>query len=302
MKPKKLRNIKILILFILLGTILFSIIIINDKDKYSPRFSDMLPNLSEIFLLSFFIGGTMGFFLSILFINPKFYKPTKWKIILTIILTLIIIYYSLTKNSMCPLWMLQCPEGKQVYMPLLIPGVCSICMTQTEIILRFILPLLAYLIFSYAFISLIIFIYNKINKKIILIMSTIPKINWKEFFKPTLIKTLLTIIIFLISIPFIQSYAEMVVMCIIGPCLPQLVYRGSQSLLQFLLNYDKLLIYKISYINLITGLILSYIISCLIIFIYNKINKKKLFKLKQTKLIAFLVSLIVWIFLPIIPI
>jgi len=115
MKPKKLRNIKILILFILLGTILFSIIIINDKDKYSPRFSDMLPNLSEIFLLSFFIGGTMGFFLSILFINPKFYKPTKWKIILTIILTLIIIYYSLTKNSMCPLWMLQCPEGKQAY-------------------------------------------------------------------------------------------------------------------------------------------------------------------------------------------
>lgn len=178
--PKKQRNIQILILFVLLGTILFSIIILNDYRE--PKLNDILSEIPKILLISFLIGGTMGFFLSILVINPKFYKPTKWKVILTIILFWILPYYSLTSDRMCPTsFFTETFSGINHFIKLRFQKYL-ICIIQPETILKFILPLLAHIIFSYALSCLLIFFYNKINKK--------------ELFKPTQTK----LITFLISL------------------------------------------------------------------------------------------------------
>ena len=93
----------------------------------------------------------------------KFFKPTWRKIILTIILTLIIIYYIRSIIVMC-LFSPPCLGGKGLYSPPLLPG-CPICLGEIGIILSFIIPLFVYLTFSYFISCLIIFIIDKLIKR-----------------------------------------------------------------------------------------------------------------------------------------
>lgn len=90
--------------------------------------------------------------------------------------------------------------------------------------------------------------------------------NW-ILLKPSLPKIIIFIIVFVIFVPFIEPHG---IYCIKAPC-PQ---PGTQSLLtQFL--FLKNPIVGISYINLFIGLIASYVVSCLIIFVVNKFNRGK---------------------------
>jgi len=96
----------------------------------------------------------------------------------------------------------------------------------------------------------------------------------KEFLKPTIEKVII-LIISLPFIPFIKCYNEVIVKCITEPCYPMLAYQKSQFLFQFLITHGNYSIYQISYSILIVGLIISYLISCSIISIINKLRKNK---------------------------
>jgi len=84
--PKKQRNIQILILFVLLGTILFSIIIFKDYDL-SPNstYSDILSDFFETLFLSFSICGMIGLFFSLFIIKNKIYRKRIFWLLLFII-------------------------------------------------------------------------------------------------------------------------------------------------------------------------------------------------------------------------
>ncbi|MBI2045419.1 hypothetical protein HYT23_05145 [Candidatus Pacearchaeota archaeon] len=101
--------------------------------------------------------------------------------------------------------------------------------------------------------------------------------SFKEFIRPTLTKTIISLIILIIFIPFI-GYGNGV-MCVRAEGCPSYnVDKG--TLLGYTTDYFKdhvfgLYIYKISFINLLAGLVLSYIISCLIILTYNNLKKSE---------------------------
>jgi len=94
----------------------------------------------------------------------KFVKPTIWKIILTILLTLVIVYSISSSNRLCPQSIISCSEGDMLYTHPFIPGSCPSCVTANEIVQSFIGLSIVYLIFSYLISCLIVFIYNKIKK------------------------------------------------------------------------------------------------------------------------------------------
>ncbi len=94
--------------------------------------------------------------------------------------------------------------------------------------------------------------------------------NWKEFFKPTLSKMIVLAIIFAVFVPFIHY--DTGIRCIQAPC----PAGATGSLLVYVLFSHNLYIYTggVLYINLIIGLFVSYLVSCILILIVNKLRKK----------------------------
>lgn len=93
-----------------------------------------------------------------------------------------------------------------------------------------------------------------------------------DFFRPTWLKIIIFALIFVTFVPFIEYYT--VINCIIGPCPPLPGPTG--SLLPFLFP-GHYIVHSILYVNMVVGLILSYLISCAVvrIFPYAKIKKYK---------------------------
>ena len=90
----------------------------------------------------------------------------------------------------------------------------------------------------------------------------------KEFFKLTTPKVILSVVIFAVFVPFIIPHE---IQCIQAPC-PEL---GAQSVLTLMFMGNLSSVVGINYINLFVGLIISYLLSSLIIFIIKKTNKNK---------------------------
>ena len=92
----------------------------------------------------------------------EFFRLTKGKVILMIILTLVIIYIAFL-NQVCPSGLpIECSEGYEFYTP---PGGCTSCMTNNQVILNKISTMFVPLIFSYLISCLIILIINKIRRR-----------------------------------------------------------------------------------------------------------------------------------------
>ncbi len=92
------------------------------------------------------------------------------------------------------------------------------------------------------------------------------KINLKEFFKPTIAKIILFVIVFGAFVPFI--YYDTGIRCIQAPC----PAGATGSLLTYFLFSYNFYIYNILYINLLIGLFLSYIVSSALISLIKKLN------------------------------
>jgi len=93
-----------------------------------------------------------------------FFRLTRGKVILSIILTLVIVYSISSSIRKCPQWIVGCSEGDILYTHPFVPGSCPSCWTANEIVQSFIGLSIVYLIFSYLIFCLIIFIYNKIKR------------------------------------------------------------------------------------------------------------------------------------------
>ena len=83
----------------------------------------------------------------------------------------------------------------------------------------------------------------------------------KEFFKPTLTKIIVSVIIVIVFVPFIHY--DTGIRCIQAPCLA----GATGSLLMYLLFSPNLYIYTggILFTNLIIGLFVSYLLSCTLV-------------------------------------
>jgi len=91
--------------------------------------------------------------------------------------------------------------------------------------------------------------------------------NWKKFFKPTILKIVVFIVLFLIFVPFI--YYDTGVRCFTTPC-PAGKLGSVMSYLMFSPNH---FIYDdgIRSLNIIIGIILSYLASCMVYYLFQKI-------------------------------
>ena len=96
--------------------------------------------------------------------------------------------------------------------------------------------------------------------------------NWKEFLKPNSVKIIILTILSVVFVPFINY--DTGIRCIQAPC--SAAFTG--SFLMYLLFSHNFYVYYFSYVNLILGLIVSYLISCLIIFLINKNSKRRIFE------------------------
>ncbi|HLC61645.1 MAG TPA: hypothetical protein VJI52_01360 [Candidatus Nanoarchaeia archaeon] len=93
--------------------------------------------------------------------------------------------------------------------------------------------------------------------------------DWKEFFRPTIGKLILFLIVLAIFVPFIRY--DNGIRCFTIPCPADTT--GSAAMWLMSLKYAGH-IYEINYSYLILGFIISYFVSCLIVSIFKKINKK----------------------------
>lgn len=96
------------------------------------------------------------------------------------------------------------------------------------------------------------------------------KFDWKEFIKPTRLKIIIAVILSVAFIPFIYYYTGSGV----GIWMPP--FGGTMgSILMYLLSLsNSARVYRIFYLNLILGLIVSYLISCIILFLYRKTKSR----------------------------
>lgn len=94
----------------------------------------------------------------------NFFRPTTWKIILTVVFILVIIYYIVNTSVACLQVVLDCSGNSQLYTSPLIP-MCPTCMNDIGIILSFVFPLFIYLLFSYLISCSTIFIIDKLRRK-----------------------------------------------------------------------------------------------------------------------------------------
>jgi len=92
----------------------------------------------------------------------------------------------------------------------------------------------------------------------------VEKMNWKEFFKPDWRKILIFLVLFILSsLASIKIY--LCNMMGIGPC--PIGYGFPLEFLYPILDFKNL-------INLLIDIIFWYLLSCLIIWIYDKVKKK----------------------------
>ena len=100
-----------------------------------------------------------------------------------------------------------------------------------------------------------------------------------EMFKPTKANIILTIILVIIFVPSLSI--DNGVRCIRAPCDADM----TASILIYLLALigGGSFIYEVFYLNLIIGIIASYIVSCIIIHVYEKTKKKKKIRKKKKK-------------------
>jgi len=106
--------------------------------------------------------------------------------------------------------------------------------------------------------------------------------DWKEFFKPSIAKVVVTSVLFIISVPFIKYYNGLT--CEMAPCpnesvgtILQYIYHYARYGIQYLRYFNFSAIREINFLVLVAGLILSYLISCFFVTILNngiKNNKK----------------------------
>ena len=91
--------------------------------------------------------------------------------------------------------------------------------------------------------------------------------DWKEFFKPTIGKIVLFLILLIVFVPFISFDNGM--RCITAPC-PS-VTTGS-LLMWYGLKFGS--IYELHYLYLVIGLIVSYLVSAIIVSLFNLVKNK----------------------------
>lgn len=89
--------------------------------------------------------------------------------------------------------------------------------------------------------------------------------HFKQLFKPDIKKIILSLILFLVFVPFINYDTE--IRCIQAPC-PS---SGNASIMLYLLLYTNSHIYSINFFILFIGIVFSYLISG-IIFGYKKVK------------------------------
>lgn len=94
--------------------------------------------------------------------------------------------------------------------------------------------------------------------------------DWKSFFRPTLAKIIVAVMIILVFVPFIHY--DNGVRCIQAPCSSQGL--GSIATAVFFTWDFGLQIYSISYFNLVAGIVLAYLVSCSSVFLLNRIKKR----------------------------
>jgi len=116
--------------------------------------------------------------------------------------------------------------------------------------------------------------------------------NWKEFLKPTLTKTIL----FLLVPAFYTQTA--VVMCITGPCpqphsfLPLIAAAFIYIKNPYLLLNSFMVNPQIVLFRMVAGAVVSYLVSCLIVSLYKKtrMNWKEFFMLNREKILILLLA------------
>lgn len=92
--------------------------------------------------------------------------------------------------------------------------------------------------------------------------------NWEVFFRPTIAKIAVFAVVSVLFVPFIDY--DNGIRCFTTPCPAETT--GSTAMWLFLsYNYH---IYEYHFVNLVSGLILSYIASCLAVLVANRLRKK----------------------------
>jgi len=102
----------------------------------------------------------------------EFFKPNTKKLIITLVVTVVwILFWRLLVSSieaeckMCPdYWPDNCPGGNYVNY-LIIPKICSCCVSSSELYNDYLWNLILPLIISYLISCIVIWIYNKVKKK-----------------------------------------------------------------------------------------------------------------------------------------
>lgn len=100
----------------------------------------------------------------------EFFRPTKWKIVLFIMIYLLIASFVwLIGHACCEMAIVRCGSGQVYKVPSYFPGAgcCQVCATQSELIIGYILMILQYYILPaiilYILISLIFYIGHRIK-------------------------------------------------------------------------------------------------------------------------------------------
>jgi hypothetical protein len=90
-----------------------------------------------------------------------------------------------------------------------------------------------------------------------------------EFFKPTIAKIAIALIIFIVFVPILSIDSG--VRCITEPCDSQ----STVSLVIYVISlFEGVKVFGFFYVNIIAGIVISYILSCFIVILVNFLKKK----------------------------
>lgn len=90
-----------------------------------------------------------------------------------------------------------------------------------------------------------------------------------QFFRPTIFKLVVTLIIFFVFVPLFRI--DTGVRCITEPC----ESTSDVSILIYLFSMiEHAAVFEVFYANIVTGLIISYIISCIVLVFVDFIKEK----------------------------
>ena len=96
--------------------------------------------------------------------------------------------------------------------------------------------------------------------------------NWKEFFMPTIWKVIITIFLSVLFTPFVHFDSGIV--CITSPCGGEASGTLAAYLFSKRSGYPNSSIVYFSYGKLFFGLIISYLISCVPVYVYQRKESK----------------------------